>query len=83
MSLLPGVVSVYVQRADESLSKHRRDPAGMCDWCAAVWRRQVAYPCFAARIAIAVKETYAVTARGRHSVDNHESRANGKDCEPC
>lgn len=52
------VCRIYVRRADESLRKHRRDPAGMCDWCAAVWRRQVAYPCFAARLANAVKQTY-------------------------
>lgn len=58
MTLSQEVRNIYVRRADESLLKHRRDPAGMCDRCAAVWLRQIEYPCFAAQVAIAVKQAY-------------------------
>lgn len=58
MTLSREVHDIYVRRADESLRKHRRDRAGMCDWCAAVWRQEVEYPCLAARIAIAIKRAY-------------------------
>lgn len=71
------VQDIYLRHADESLQKHRRDPADMCDWCAAVWRRQVPYPCFAARIAIAIRQKYRAGAgRGEpaHEQGSHTSR---------
>lgn len=53
---------IYVRRAEDSLRIHQRDLAGMCGWCAAIWRREVAHPCFAARLATAVKKIYGVDA---------------------
>lgn len=69
MTLPDDVASIFVQRADESLAKHRPDPVGMCDWCAAVWLRHVPHPCFAARVAMAVKRHHQNSA-GRHRGDD-------------
>lgn len=70
MTVPKEIQDIFVRRADESLRKHRPDPVGMCDWCAAVWLRQVRYPCFAARLAFAVRSTY-----GAAEVDPARSQA--------
>lgn len=56
MTLPPEVAAIYVIRADESLSRHRRSPEDTCDWCAAVWGKVVRYPCFPAQVAVAIRE---------------------------
>lgn len=52
------VADLYVRRADKSLSRHFAGPEGTCDWCTAMWRQVVPYPCYPAQIAFAIKGRY-------------------------